>query len=85
MHIGLDLCEINGASKNGQIKKFISFSFKNVPLTVATYHQQRMCYHLAVRSGREVSDFLYAGDKISLHVYIFIHTYIYIYTYVYTV
>ena len=52
-------------SKNGQIKKFLSSCFKNVPLTVATYHQQWMCYHLAVRPGQEFSRYLYTGDEIS--------------------
>lgn len=52
-------------SKNGQIKSFTSSNFKNVPLTVATYHQQWMCYNLAIRPGQETSNFLYAGDEIS--------------------
>lgn len=52
-------------SKNGQMKRFTSYNFKNVPLTVATYHQQWVCYNLAVRPGQETSNFLYAGDEIS--------------------
>ena len=52
-------------SKNGQMKKFVSHNVKNIPLTTATYHQQRMCYNLAAKPGEEVSNFLYAGDEVS--------------------
>lgn len=51
-------------SKNAQMKRFVSCSFKNVPLTVAIHHQQWMCYHLATRPGQATSNFLYRGDKI---------------------
>ena len=51
-------------SKNGQIKRFILHNYKNVALTVATHHQQWMCYHLAIQPGQEDSNFLYAGDEI---------------------
>lgn len=51
-------------SKNAQMKRFVSRSFKNVPLTVAIHHQQWMCYHLATRPGQATSNFLYNGDEI---------------------
>ena len=51
-------------SKNAQIKRFISSNYKNVPLTVATNHQQWMSYHLLTRPGEQDSNFLYAGDEI---------------------
>lgn len=52
-------------SKNAQMKRFITRSFKNVPLTVAIHHQpQWMCYHLATHPGQATSNFLYSGDEI---------------------
>ena len=60
-------------SKNGQMKHYVSWNFKNVPLTVATYHQQWMCYNFAVRPGQETSGFLYPGDKISFGMYSNLH------------
>lgn len=64
-------------SKNGLIKRFISFNYKNVALTAATRHQQWMSYHLATRPGQEDSNFLYAGDEIGSGKtisYIYVHT-----------
>jgi len=51
-------------SKNGQIKRFITSNFKNVPLTVALNHQQWMSFRLLTRPGEPDSNFLYAGDEI---------------------
>ena len=51
-------------SKNAQIKRFVSRSFKNVPLTVAVHDQQWMCYQLATCPGQGTSNFLYAGDEV---------------------
>ena len=51
-------------SKNGQIKRFISFNYKNVALTAATRHQQWLAYHLITRPGQENSNFLYSGDEV---------------------
>ena len=70
-------------SKNGQMKRFISWNFKNVPLTVATYHQQWLCYNLAVRPGQETSNFLYAGDEISSGNHTSLRTYMYVYWAIY--
>ena len=51
------------------MKCYVSWNFKNVPLTVPTYHQQWMCYNLVVRPGQETSGFLYPGDEISFGMY----------------
>ena len=39
-------------SKNAQIKRFVSSSFRNVPLTVAIHHQQWICPQLATHPNQ---------------------------------
>ena len=51
-------------SKNAQIKRFVSRSFRNVPLSVSIHHQQWMCYQLLTSPGQVTSNFLYHGDHI---------------------
>ena len=51
-------------SKNAQIKRFVSSSFRNVPLTVAIHHQQWICHQLATHPSQTVSNFFYSGDVI---------------------
>ena len=51
-------------SKNAQIKRFVSSSFRNVPLTVAIHHQQWICHQLATHPIQTVSNFFYSGDVI---------------------
>lgn len=51
-------------SKNAQIKRFVSSSFKNVPLTVAIHHQQWICHQLATHPSQTVSNFFYSGDEV---------------------
>ncbi len=50
-------------SKNAQIKKYVSRSFKNVPLTVAIHHQQWMCHQLATKPNQISSAIFYSGDE----------------------
>ena len=46
------------------MKRFVSQSFRNVPLSVAIHHQQWMCYQLSTRPGQDTSNFLYPGDDV---------------------
>ena len=51
-------------SKNAQIKRFVTSSFRNVPLTVSVHHQQWICHQLTTHPRQSVSNFLYSGDEI---------------------
>ena len=50
--------------KNAQFKGYVTISFRNIPLTVAIHHQQRMCYNHVTHTG-DTSQYLNGGDEVS--------------------
>ena len=56
-------------SKNAQIKRFVSKSFLNIPLTVSTHHQQWMCHEMATHAEQTHSNVFYCGDEITSGIY----------------
>jgi hypothetical protein len=51
-------------AKNGFFKMKRWFNFKNLPKSLAFYHQQWMCLQMTSASGQRSESFLYAGDEV---------------------
>ena len=50
-------------AKNHQLKRFVGLNFKNVPKSVASRHQNKMCLNILSSPGNNTT-FLYKGDVI---------------------
>jgi len=51
-------------SKNGFFKQKRWYNFRNLPLSLATYHQQWMCLQMSGIDGRPSETYLYEGDEV---------------------
>jgi len=51
-------------SKNGFFKQKRWYNFRNLPLSLATYHQQWMCLQMLGSNGNPSEIYLYEGDQV---------------------